>query len=90
MNPKTLLFCAFIAQVLCFTTAQNVLPVNVLNPLNIGKSPLTTYVLDEYLKNATTVSNSTLSYSTLEDATVTNNSTWAILVAGSSGWDNYR
>ena len=78
MSRKTLLFFAFLKFCLVHQSAQNLLPVNVLNPLEVGKSPLVTYALNEFNKNRD------------EKAAIANNSTWAILVAGSAGWDNYR
>lgn len=53
------------------------LPVNILDPLKIG-NPIVDHALNEYLssnqKNAKSVADKT----------------WAVLVAGSQGWYNYR
>lgn len=87
------LFFVFLVQVLCLGNGQNQ-PVNLLNPMQIGKSPLVTYALNEYL-NATAANDKVeiVSIATVPNAAVkkvAKNSTWAILVAGSSGWMNYR
>lgn len=93
MNTKILFFLAFLASGLSLACCQNQLPANLLNPLEFGKSPVVSYALDEYLKeNAAneTAKNADAKVTNVTDETLENDSTWAILVAGSAGWDNYR
>lgn len=88
MSRTTWYFCAFLVLLVCLVrkSEQNLVPINVLNPLEVGKSPLVTYTLNEYLNKEAEKKQKEETAKTI----VANNSTWAILVAGSAGWDNYR